>query len=165
MSNDNAHQSAPPPAVPGSGRVRLEFLDGLRGIAALFVVLYHVYRQLGLRWNERVLPAIVATSTRWLSFGHVAVGVFIVLSGYCLMIPLARRGTTHISGGMRSFFFRRSLRILPAYYAALALSLVAIYFVPVLHVRTGLPWDEALPAFAPGAIISHLLLVQNRSSA
>jgi acyltransferase-like protein len=48
---------------------RLEFLDGLRGIASLYVVLYH-----GAMYSER-MPAV-------LEHGRGAVDVFFVLSGF-----------------------------------------------------------------------------------
>jgi peptidoglycan/LPS O-acetylase OafA/YrhL len=51
---------------------------------------------------------------------------------------------------------------LPPYYAALGLSLVLIAALPVLQVSgTRTIWDDSLPAFEPGPVLSHLLLVHN----
>src|SRR5258708_40112679 len=97
---------------------RFDYLDGLRGAAALYVVLYHVYLELALsgEWNR--LPAFVRYSAGWLQFCHVSVGVFIVLSGFCLMLPVARSSDRQLPGGLGQYFVRRARRILPPYYAA-----------------------------------------------
>lgn len=88
----------------------------MRGLAALYVLLFHLYVPVGL-------PVAVRHGLSWLRFGHYAVGVFIVLSGYSLMIPVARSAEGQIPGGVMGFFQRRGFRILPPYYAALVLSI------------------------------------------
>ena len=65
-------------------------------------------------------------------------------------------GPGHISSGAR--------RILPPYYAALALSLLLIALCPGLRHPAGVRWDIALPAFTWDALLSHLFLVQNYSA-
>lgn len=55
------------------------------------------------------------------------------------------------------------MRILPPYYVALLLCLLMIRVVPVLGDFPKSNWNIALPAFTPGVIISHLLLVHNLS--
>ncbi len=136
-------------------------MDGLRGLAALYVVLHHAYYGLTA---EASLPPLAAKWTYWLYLGHSAVDVFIVLSGYCLMLPVIRSG--RLSGGIIEFLRRRARRILPPYFAALAFSLAAIALLPPLReYASNALWDVALPAFTPGVIISHLLLVHNFSPA
>ena len=63
----------------------------------------------------------------WFIYGRFAVVVFIVLSGFSLALSPARHGwrLDAVSGFAR----RRALRILPAYYAALALSLAVAWLV------------------------------------
>lgn len=139
-------------------RIRLDYLDGLRGLAALYVVMHHAYYGLTA---EAVLPPTTAHLTYWLYLGRSAVDIFIVLSGYCLMLPVIRKG--HLPSTIPEFLRRRARRILPPYYAAMALSLLAIALVPALHdqSRPHALWNEALPAFTPGVLISHLLLIHN----
>lgn len=144
-------------------RLRLHYLDGLRGLAALYVVLYHCYVQVSYSVFTPSLPKIAGYAIRLLSFGHIAVDVFIVLSGYSLMIPIARSADNRISGSVGKFFLRRAVRILPPYYAALMLSLLFISTIPALGEKQGANWDNALPALTPGAVVSHLLLVHNLS--
>ena len=110
---------------------------------------------------EASLPPLVTKLTYWLYLGHSAVDIFIVLSGYCLMLPVVRSG--RLSGGMGEFIRRRARRILPPYFAALGLSLLAIALLPALHdlSHPDAFWNVSLPAFTPGVIISHLLLIHN----
>jgi len=146
------------PSTSPTPRLRLDYLDGLRGLAALYVVMHHAYYGLTA---EASLPPLVTKLTYWLYLGHSAVDIFIVLSGYCLMLPVVRFG--RLSGGPREFIRRRARRILPPYFAALGLSLAAIALLPALrdvsHPDT--LWNVSLPAFTPGVIISHLLLIHN----
>ena len=138
---------------------RLDFLDGLRGLAALYVVLHHA----SLEVPGGSLSRGAALAHGLLRHGHFAVAVFIVLSGYCLMRPVARDPSNALRGGTLGYLGRRARRILPPYYAALALCWLLIAVVPGLqaqghvHVR----WDRALPAFEPGVVVSHLLLFHN----
>ncbi len=156
VSQTLPHSSTPEPSTPP--RLRLDYLDGLRGLAALYVVMHHAYYGLTA---EASLPPLVTKLTYWLYLGHSAVDIFIVLSGYCLMLPVIRSG--RLSGGTGDFIRRRARRILPPYFAALVLSLLAIALLPALRDMShpDALWNVSLPAFIPGIIISHLLLIQN----
>ena len=158
----DAHVSGPSmePIEPAT-RLRLEYLDGMRGLAALYVVMYHCYMQVSGSLDVTVLALLPLLATRLLSFGHMAVDIFIVLSGYCLMLPVARSLDRCLPQTTREFFMRRARRILPPYYAALAVSLVLIAAVPALGHKSGANWDMTLPAFTSGALLSHLLLVHD----
>src|SRR5262249_58554487 len=88
---------------------RLRGLDGVRGLAALFVVVNHVFL--------RAFPGYpVDRAPFWAApfiYGRFAVVVFIVLSGFSLALSPARHGWR--LDGVASFARRRALRILPAY--------------------------------------------------
>jgi peptidoglycan/LPS O-acetylase OafA/YrhL len=92
--------------------------------------------------------------------GHFAVVVFIVLSGFSLMLPISRSGTGRLTTSLAEFARRRVRRILPAYYAALVLgvSLVLAHQAlgSMLHLQR-----TVTGVLEPGTIISHLLLVHN----
>ena len=149
------------PDNPGTGaRLRLDYLDGVRGLAALYVVFHHAFSEVAIL-QPPVLPAALLRATAWMWDGLIAVQVFIVLSGYCLMMPVVRGGSGALRGGVGEFIRRRAWRILPPYWAALALSLGIIALVPGLNVSQGVRWDIALPAWTPGVIGSHLLLLQD----
>jgi peptidoglycan/LPS O-acetylase OafA/YrhL len=140
--------------------LRLEYLDGLRAVAALYVVLFHA--GLGFLDAERPLHGFARSLQRALSFGHDAVAVFIVLSGYCLMLPVARAPLTgQLERGIPNYIARRAWRILPPYFAALLGTLSLIALCPVLETPTKTIWADSFPAFEFGPIASHLLLIHN----
>src|SRR5213592_3181077 len=93
-------------------RERQPGLDLLRALAIIVVVIYHA-ALFGFK-----LPARVDR------FGWIGVDIFFVLSGYLiggqLLAPLARDQRINLG----RFFARRALRIMPAYFAVLA-----IYFL------------------------------------
>ena len=104
-------------------RERVRGLDGVRGLAALYVVLDHVFL--------RAFPGYPADHAPWwagwLIYGRFAVVVFIVLSGFSLALGPARDGWR--PGDLADYARRRARRILPAYWAALALSLLVAWLV------------------------------------
>ena len=144
------------PVFPPPGRVRLAFLDGLRGLAALYVLLYHLYDAHGQ-------PALLSHGMSWLRFGHYAVAVFIVLSGYSLMLPVARAADGRLQGGLLDYVKRRARRILPPYYAALALSLALLWLSHRATHALGVVTDDAFyrASFSPGSLLSHLLVIHD----
>jgi peptidoglycan/LPS O-acetylase OafA/YrhL len=148
-----SRQPASSPAAEG----RLAFLDGLRGLAALYVVLHHA----ALEVRGASAWRVVELARGLLRHGHFAVAVFIVLSGYCLMRPVANDPLGRLQGGVRGYLRRRVRRILPPYYAALGLCWLLIAVVPGLDRAQGVRWDRALPAFEPGVVASHALLYHN----
>ncbi len=89
--------------------------------------------------------------------GHLCVTVFIVLSGFCLTLPVVDNAG-QLRGGVKEFLRRRARRILPPYYAAVALCLLLI--ATLIGEKTGTLWD--FPAEVDrAAVVSHLLLLQD----
>jgi len=136
--------------------LRLEYLDGLRAVASLYVVLFHA----GVGFNSGALTGVARIVWHTLVFGHDAVAIFIVLSGYCLMLPVAR-SEGRLARGLPNYFARRAWRILPPYYATVLGSLLLIALVPVLETPTTTIWADTFPAFGLAPIGSHLLLIHN----
>ncbi len=99
----------------------------------------------------------MATATGWMLYGRFAVDIFIVVSGFCLMLPVMSAGGM-LRGGMMEFYRRRAWRILPPYYAALGLSVLLCWLF--IGEKTGTHWDISLPADGP-AILAHLFMIQN----
>lgn len=136
---------------------RLGYVDSLRALAALYVVACHCALEI---WPTNDFPhGFLGSLVNYLSFGHLAVSVFIVLSGFSLMLPVARNDY-HLPWAIRGFYWRRAHRILPPYYLAMGLSLVLIWLF--IGQKTGTHWDVSLPVTGR-SIIEHLLLVQDVS--
>ncbi|MFM7188633.1 MAG: acyltransferase family protein [Armatimonadota bacterium] len=136
---------------------KLPYLDNIRGVAALYVAIGHIWQFIAFQPPYANLPKVFTL----LNFGHAAVGIFIVLSGYCLMLPIAAQG--HVeqeTGWLKAFIRRRALRIYPAYIAAMIFSLALIATTGV-----GLDpqriWTKGLYHFSGESIGSHLLLMHN----
>jgi len=94
------------------GAVHLPALDGLRGVAVLLVLAFHLSHLEGATGQ----PArLVLAATR---FGWSGVDLFFVLSGFLITGILldAKGGPSYF----RAFYLRRALRIFPLYYAYLA---------------------------------------------
>jgi peptidoglycan/LPS O-acetylase OafA/YrhL len=108
-------QTASPPALQPRGG-RLSGVDGLRACAALWVVLFHIRAFSGARLGP--LDLLVRS-------GSTGVSLFLVLSGFCLYLPVVKGG-----GRLRvgRFFRRRALRLLPAYYVSLVVVLLLVAF-------------------------------------
>ncbi len=143
----------PPPAPAPTKAPRLGGVDGLRGLAALIVLVFHMFGQSGgpeLRLLHRV------NVLRPLHDGWAAVNLFLVLSGFCLYWPFATRpGKAERPLQLGEYARRRSVRILPTFYASLA-------FVVLL--KLAIPGLSGDPQFMPGNwhnLISHLVLLNS----
>jgi peptidoglycan/LPS O-acetylase OafA/YrhL len=143
-----------PPTIT-SPKAHLHYLDGLRALAALFVVVHHAF--LNIWPKPETYTGSAAALGVILAHGHYAVDLFIVLSGFCLMYPVTRAGGT-IRGGATQFFLRRAWRILPPYWLALFFSLVLVWFF--IGTKTGSHWDVSLPVTMK-SIVTHLFLVHD----
>lgn len=142
---------------PGPGTPpRLEFVDGIRALCAIYVVLHHV--QLTV-WRDPADLHGLARYTSIFHFGAQAVVTFIVVSGFCLMQPVIK-SEGYLRGGVSTFIRRRARRLLPPYFVALALSiLLALTLLGRPH---GSLWDLCIPVRWPD-VITHFLLLQNFS--
>jgi len=101
-------------------------LDGVRGIAALMVMVFHYWQGDGFRhlgFPDSIGKVAV--------FGQTGVDLFFVLSGFLITRILI--STREQPNYFRNFYGRRALRILPLYYLFLA-----VYFFI-------LPWLDKTP--------------------
>ncbi len=128
------------PKPAGSGLRYVPGLDGLRALAVLAVVAYHV--NLG-----------------WAPGGLLGVGIFFTLSGYLitdlLLAQQAATGRLHLVG----FWQRRARRLLPALFVMLA---VVAGWVALLQ-RAQLPALRGAMAAAAGYVSNWWLIAHNSS--
>ncbi|CAM3786573.1 acyltransferase [Mucilaginibacter galii] len=96
-------------------------LDGVRGLAAIMVVLFHI-KQSGIS-NDAVARILYKAG----NFGQTGVILFFVLSGFLITRILLI--SKHKEAYFKKFYIRRSLRIFPLYYLALAIFVIVVpYF-------------------------------------
>lgn len=143
-----AERIAPAPAAPATGSVRAEVgdipaIEGLRGVAVLWVMVFHyvVVR------DGKFADAFIAALRDWPALdalvrnGYLGVDLFFLITGFLLTLPWFR----HADAGLppphwRSFYVRRARRIMPAYYV----QLVFLFFVvvPILLPKV---WMQSTP--------------------
>jgi len=122
------------------------FIDGMRGVLILYIVLHHIW----------VLMESVR-SLRIFSLGAYAVQGFFVFSGFVLALSYFRRGIA-FPRGVVAYIRRRVLRLLPSYYAGILLSLL---FLLLFNVKAGVPYFPSY-VFPPlRELVYNGLLVQN----
>jgi peptidoglycan/LPS O-acetylase OafA/YrhL len=105
--------------------VRRGELDGVRAVAALSVLVFHAvgFWARGAAEGSAIRP--------WVGRLDVGVAIFFLLSGYLLYGPFLR-GNVRV----RAYAWRRALRIVPAYWVALA---VAALVLPLREVWSHVP--------------------------
>lgn len=107
---------------------RLESIDCLRGAAALAVVFVHAV-------NYDKIADYLAARPQWfrawalvMSYGHVGVPLFFVISGFCVHRRWAQQraegGAARVD--FAGFWKRRLWRLYPAYFTALCLSMLLV---------------------------------------
>ncbi|MFU7526928.1 acyltransferase family protein [Qipengyuania sp. ASV99] len=124
---------------------QLDQLTGLRGLAAWFVVLYHIRLSLA-----EILPAPVIAG---FSKGYLAVDLFFMLSGFVMWLSYQQRFRSQGAAQIGPFLWKRFARIWPLH--ALILALFAA-FAGVLAI-TGRPLEDYSFAELP----LHILLIHN----
>lgn len=117
----------------------LPWLDGLRGIAALWVVLHHTFILVG----GRGVPV--------LSWGKLAVDLFMVLSGFLMahhyLLRRASRPWEDVAT-WRDFWARRWFRISPLYFVLLAAALLLGPFIGAQRDLIAQVWPATATAAA-----------------
>ena len=110
--------------MPAAGRGKVEYLEGLRGIAAMQVVLLHFVTGFLPYTAEHAWPPL-----RVLFDGHSAVYVFFLISGAVLTPSFAR------PGGFLAKLGKRVVRLGIPVAAAAAIATVLLTLLPDAHLR------------------------------
>ena len=144
MSRNGAHPR--PPLQP-----HLPALDGVRGLAILMVICFHVFLSNSMGYGR--LSRAVGTA---LHYGIFGVDLFFALSGFLITGVLV--DSLGDRGFFRKFYARRALRIFPLYYGVL---LVLFAATPLLGLHwRGMGWlllgylqnlrPEEIGTYSPG---------------
>ena len=132
-------------AVPLSTR----FLDGLRGLAALYVLLGHVVwmHATAISTDRSAWKPAIRLLEPLFRYGHTAVIFFFVLSGFVIHLRFARqlhKDPAAATFGWRQFVFRRARRLYPPLIAAILITALADRASVLLHLQDY--YDTASPA-------------------
>lgn len=128
---------------------RLAFADGLRGLAALWVVLYHIAEGNHIESIRSWIPNYIFTPI--FEWGHLGVAIFFVLSGF--VMGLTVWNSAFNANNSARFIARRLLRLAPPYYFAI---LFALFFLLLKSKVNGTAFIP--PDFA--TILHHLTFTQ-----
>jgi peptidoglycan/LPS O-acetylase OafA/YrhL len=134
MTETQAGERLPEKRDAPADRTQFPCFDGFRAIAAMCVLVFHTGFVTGytLRNHALGLPF-------FLSRLDLGVAIFFLVSAFLLYRPFVR---AHLeqrpAPGVRSFFRRRLLRILPAYWAALTV-LALVNAAPDVRTARGFP--------------------------
>ena len=139
------------PSAGRSSPERLLFIDGLRGIAALAVLVYHFY------YNSPYLATFDAILPRWLGWlfgkGWMGVEIFFVISGFVIAHSLDKdRITPKYAAG---FILRRSIRLDPPYWVCI------LTWIGLTALSNVLVPSRTLPYPSWPQLASHLFYLQN----
>lgn len=125
----------------GAGLPRLDVLDGLRGIAVLLVLWYHLWE---ISWLSAPFPALEFLPET----GFIGVPLFFFLSGFVITYPFLRAQALNApQPAWQHFAWRRFIKIVPSY----ALSIAAAFAIGYAQTQ------GAAPAFV--AVLTHLLFI------
>lgn len=119
-----------------SGQPRVAALTGIRGVAAMLVVLTHAAYWTG-HYTDDYLGRLLARA-------EIGVALFFVLSGYLVFRPWVRAAVEPTTGlpATSTFFYHRARRILPAYW----LTVIVVYGIYAARDHAGPALARWLPA-------------------
>ena len=126
---------------------RIATIDGLRGIAVVLVVWYHVWQ---VSWQSAVVPVLNVSFQPLAETGWLGVELFFFISGFVLTVPFVRArlaGTPEPTWA--HFFGRRVMKIVPSYVLCIVV-LLAIGYQTYAH-----RWEEVRD------VAFHLLFIHN----
>lgn len=132
----------------GGKQIRFRSIDGLRGLAAMAVVLYHLSGNLQPEL-EVLLPSVINTI---FSYGFLGVPIFFVISGFVISFGV---GSTKITAGYTgNFILRRSVRLDITYWASIFMAICLL-----LIKNEFLGSEKEIPSFSD--VFLHMFYLQD----
>ena len=137
-------------------KTRLSFADGLRGLAAFWVVLYHLAEGHHIETLKTMLPNIAYNV--FFGWGHLGVAIFFVLSGF--VMALTAHKVKFDAENAFKFIARRLTRLAPPYYFAICVTLLFIFIKSkALHLSYAAP---SLIALLQHAVFTQDFLIRRK---
>jgi peptidoglycan/LPS O-acetylase OafA/YrhL len=123
---------------------QIDSLTGLRGIAAVYVLLYHYFE------GQKMTNPI----TTFLAHGYLSVDIFFVLSGFVMALNYGKIFRLKITiSSFLWFLGRRLARVYPLYIAATLLACIVLRLIPIIFFTKSL-WL---------LLVQNVLMIQNWS--
>lgn len=115
--------------------MRINYLDGLRGVAILLVIVFHAYS----RWPEIMPYGNQFEMFPLFKLGWLGVQLFFLISGFVIFMSLDRKDS------FTSFIYKRWVRLFPAMLIA---SFLIFFTAPIFHERPA--GNPSLLSLLPG---------------
>lgn len=132
---------------------RLHFIDAIKAVASQLIVLHHLafYGPMSDH-AQSISPELIS----WLSqHARIAVQAFLVMGGFLAAQALAREGRL-VDKPLPQLLWRRYLKLVPPYLAALLLAILAAWISRGLIAHDSIPGAPTLTQFA-----AHVFLLQS----
>ncbi|HEX8186282.1 MAG TPA: acyltransferase, partial [Blastocatellia bacterium] len=107
-------------------RSRLNSIDGLRALAVLWIILMHCLWFQSPFISPETWANLLESAPIWIIGGAYGVDVFFVISGFLIGCLLMKEYQERGDINIKRFYARRFLKLMPAYYASLAIYAVLI---------------------------------------
>lgn len=143
-------------------RVDFPSFDGFRAIAAVSVLITHVSFSSGLN-NRGYQFDVFGFHPAWLNVSlylarlDVGVAIFFLISGFLLYRPFV---AAHLAGGPRPatipYFWRRALRIYPAYWLATSVAVYGFHVGEINDVKSFFLYYSLTHTYSLGNVIAPL---------
>jgi peptidoglycan/LPS O-acetylase OafA/YrhL len=119
--------------------IKLDYIDALRGIAALSVLVYHIYGAIGKTTNWAYPIQIIPE--RFINLALAGVPLFFIISAFTLYLSLENKAGE--KGMFFKFLLRRFFRIAPLFYLLLILVVLDDFIIQ----KRPISWLEVLANF------------------
>lgn len=120
-------------AAQERGHSTLDAIQYLRGVAALLIVVFHVFPQISRMGYMGSKPLALSAG----------VDVFFIISGFVMVYSAARNPKR----GALAFLRDRLVRIVPLYWALSLVMLAVLLFVPAVAQTSRLDWAHTIASF------------------
>jgi peptidoglycan/LPS O-acetylase OafA/YrhL len=155
----------------GASQTRLDYLDSIRGTAALLVVLHHcwigtapasvsLHGSLSTTLGGSASGTLLYALAKFLESGRAGVMVFFVLSGFVLASSQLARPTSYVS-----YVVKRVFRIYPAFLFVVLVSYCLHRLIGVQH-DEGTEWLRLgnNPCLSFTILLQHLIMVGTKGA-
>lgn len=145
--------------------INLKALEGIRGLAALYVLIHHSRTALTQSYNSglKLYPEqyewydkLMVYFFSLFKFGHEAVIVFFVLSGFVIHLKQTKPSYSYPNFNWKNYFKKRLIRIYPPFLASMILCVLRDY---VLTLIDSVEFAGIFDKYTINSLINNLLLI------